>query len=95
MACTIRPAATADRDWIARLLREHWGATIAVSRGQVYDAAALPGVVAATPAGLAGLATYRITGDECELVTLDSLTPGQGIGTALIAAVRAAAVAAG
>ncbi|MGN6562877.1 MAG: GNAT family N-acetyltransferase [Thermomicrobiales bacterium] len=95
MAFIVRPVTAADRDWITQLLRERWGATLIVSRGQVHDAAALPGVVAATPAGLAGLATYRIAGDECELVTLDSLAPGQGIGTGLIAVVRAAAVAAG
>ncbi|HEU5328272.1 MAG TPA: hypothetical protein VFU78_09280 [Thermomicrobiales bacterium] len=48
MAFIVRPVTAADRDWITQLLRERWGATLVVSRGQVHDAAALPGVVAAT-----------------------------------------------
>ena len=36
-----------------------------------------------------------IAGDACEIVTLDSLIEGQGIGTTLIEAVKAAAEAAG
>ena len=44
---------------------------------------------------MAGLVTFHIAGDACEIVTLDSLHPGQGIGTALIEAVKAAAGAAG
>jgi GNAT superfamily N-acetyltransferase len=95
MVFTIRPVTAADHDWAARLLREHWDATIVASRGQVHDATALPGLLAVSAAGPVGLATYRIVANECELVTLDSLAPGQGIGTMLIAAVRAAAVAAG
>ena len=39
--------------------------------------------------------TYTIVGDDCEIVSLDSLRPGAGIGTALIDAVKAAAVESG
>lgn len=41
-----------------------------------------------------GLVTYRIDGYECEIVTLDSLVEGMGIGSALVGAVKAAAVSA-
>ncbi len=41
-----------------------------------------------------GLVTYRLEAGECEIVTIDSLIEGIGIGTALIDAVKAAAVAA-
>lgn len=42
-----------------------------------------------------GLLTYHIDGDACEIVTLDSERSKQGIGTALIEAVKQAAQAAG
>jgi ribosomal protein S18 acetylase RimI-like enzyme len=41
------------------------------------------------------LITYRVEGDVCEIITLNSLVEGRGIGTALVQAVREAAVEAG
>ena len=43
----------------------------------------------------AGLATYLIEGTDCELVTIDALTLGGGIGGALLEAVADTARAAG
>ncbi len=42
-----------------------------------------------------GLLTYRPSGDEWEIVTVDSLREREGIGTALLKAVRNAATSAG
>ena len=42
-----------------------------------------------------GLVTYRIDGDECEIITLNSLIEGIGIGSALLEAVGKAAEASG
>ena len=44
---------------------------------------------------IVGLATYRLQDAECELVSLDSLSEGRGVGTVLIEAVRDVARAAG
>jgi GNAT superfamily N-acetyltransferase len=55
----------------------------------------LPGFVALWEGRRAGLVTYRISGAECEIVTLDSLESGLGIGTALLKAALAAARQAG
>jgi len=44
---------------------------------------------------LIGFACYHIEGDTCELVTLDSMREGIGVGSALIAVVAAAAQSAG
>jgi GNAT superfamily N-acetyltransferase len=82
-----RPALAEDAAWIRSLLRERWGGVEVVSRGRVHRADELPAFVGD------GLATYRIDGDECELVTLDSLAPGAG--TRLLDAVAGAARAAG
>src|SRR5438067_1133767 len=83
-----RPAAIA-------LLVEQWGTTRMVSRGELWDAADLPGFVAWDGDRLVGLATYRIRDGDCELATLNSSAEGIGVGSALIAAVREVAVAAG
>ena len=91
----IRSLSPADCDWVTRHVREHWGAEIVVAHGTLYHPAALPGFVAEMAGEVAGLVTFHIAGDACEIVTLDSLHPDQGIGTALIEAVKAAAGAAG
>jgi ribosomal protein S18 acetylase RimI-like enzyme len=91
----IRSLSPADRDWVARHVAEHWGAEIVVAHGTLYHPAALPGFVAEADGKVAGLVTYHIAGDTCEIVTLDSLSEGRGIGTALIEAVKVAASAAG
>ena len=84
-----------DREWALRLVEEQWGSTKIVTRGRVHDADALPGFVARIEGEPAGLATYRISDDECEVLSLDSVIEGQGVGTALIDAVKDAAVQSG
>ena len=84
-----------ERSWANRLLEEHWGCTKIVTRGRLHDASALPGFVAIRGEGPAGLVTYNIEGGECEIVSLDSLAEGVGIGSALIEAVRRVAVSEG
>jgi len=91
----IRSLSPADCDWVKRHIAEHWGAEIVVAHGTIYHPAALPGFVAEMAGEVAGLVTFHIAGGACEIVTLDSLRPDQGIGTALIEAVKAAADAAG
>jgi ribosomal protein S18 acetylase RimI-like enzyme len=92
---TIVPFGEAQRDWATALLTASWGATVVVSRGQRHDAAQLPGFVALQGGTPVGLATYDIVGDDCELVSLNSIVDGAGIGTALIAPVRDVAISAG
>ncbi|HEX6871446.1 MAG TPA: hypothetical protein VF163_10145, partial [Micromonosporaceae bacterium] len=83
MQPTIVPFAPADRAWARSLLTDGFGAPIVVSRGVVHDATALPGFVARVDGRPAGLATYDVRGDECELVTIN----GPGVGAALLDAV--------
>ena len=70
----------------------HWVSVKVVSRGRLHDADQLPGFIALMDGERVGLATYRIHSDECEIVTLNSLREGIGIGTALIEAVRSVAI---
>ena len=66
-----------------------------ISRGKSHDASKLPGFVAMVDSEEVGLATYRIDGQECELITLDSWRENIGIGTLLIDAVKQKAREAG
>lgn len=83
------------RDWARGILVQTWGATLVVSRGRLHDASKLPGYVAVQGDEPVGLTTYHIVGDDCELVTLNSLRPKLGIGSALVAVVKEKAIKAG
>ena len=91
----MRPSTEADRDWTLELLAAHWGSPVMVTRGNVYRADELHGFIAVHEGKKAGLATYRIDGGQCEIISMNSLAEGRGIGTALLDAVRAAAAEAG
>lgn len=83
----VRAASEDDRAWIERRLQHSWGSTTIVSRGTVHDASQLPALVAVRGDDIVGLATYHVSVGECEVVSLDSLRQGQGIGSALLARV--------
>jgi GNAT superfamily N-acetyltransferase len=87
----IRPIRTEDADWIRQLMREHWAAEFVFVHGTRFQPDQLPGFIAEIGLEKAGLITYSVAGGNCEIVTLDSLVPGKGIGGALIEAVKNAA----
>ena len=91
----VRPLRDDDRPWVAELLEREWGATRVVTRGRLYHADRLPGFVAVCGGSPCGLVTYWRGDGDCEIISLNSLVEGIGVGSALIAAVREAAVAAG
>ena len=91
----LRPLAEGDRDWVERLIVERWGEPIVVGRGGVWHPAELPGFAAFEGDECVGLVTYEIDADACEVVTIDALQEGRGIGTALLQAVVSAAREAG
>ena len=89
------PLSPHDQAPVANFVAERWGAGFVVSRGQVYHPHQLPGFIVRRGGAIVGLATYHLDAGTCQVVTLDSLLPGHGLGTALLQAVRAAALAAG
>jgi GNAT superfamily N-acetyltransferase len=91
MALAVRPLTQHDAPWVRGVIRERWGAPTVVSRGVVSSPERLPGFVAELEDQNVGLLTFRIAGGECEVVTIDALLPGRGVGTALLDAVAEAA----
>src|SRR5215467_9289518 len=89
---TILPINTEDREWVSQFIRKRWGSNRMVSHGVLYYPQDLPGFVALYQSEKVGLVTYHITGTSCEIVTINSIEPSLGVGTALIEAVRDIAI---
>jgi GNAT superfamily N-acetyltransferase len=90
-----RPLEPADREQVAQAIVQFWGEDRMITRGKSFFPSQLPGFAAFQEGEMVGLATYAIQGQECELVTLNSLVPGRGIGRTLIDLVRGQAEQAG
>lgn len=91
----VRLAAPDDREWIRLVLRHRWNGPRIVTRGVVHDADRLPALIAEANGERIGLATFRLAPPECELITLDSMLPARGVGSALLERVADAAREAG
>ncbi len=79
-----------SREQANSFLREHCPFTRPV-RGVTVDMSRLSAAAAWADGKLVGLAAYSIAAGVCEILFLNSNIPGQGIGTELIARVKAAA----
>jgi GNAT superfamily N-acetyltransferase len=84
-----------DKPAITEILKDAWVSTISVSKGKAHDASELPGFMAVQDDEIIGLITYNIKDNECEIVTLNSLFEGIGVGTVLVKAVKQTAIKAG
>jgi RimJ/RimL family protein N-acetyltransferase len=91
----IRSSTILDQEWVKFHTRQHWGDDMVVAHGVIYYPAELPGFIAESADGPTGLATYSISGKECELVSIVAEITGIGIGKALVHAVRQTALEAG
>jgi septum formation protein len=84
---TVRPAVDADRPLISDLVGAEWGLPVVSVLG-LYDPGTLPGIVAEQNGELLGVLTYRVNESDMEVVTLNSLIEGRGIGSVLLAEAR-------
>jgi ribosomal protein S18 acetylase RimI-like enzyme len=87
----VRPLEREDQAWKVDMLERAWGSTCIARFGELIDAAPLLGFVAQDRADRVGLLTYAARDDGVEVMTLDALVEGRGIGTALMDAVLAEA----
>ena len=80
----VRTSETADRAIVESFLDEHGTASVA-RMGELVDARHHPALIAEDDTGvLAGVLTYVVEGDECEILTLHAAEQWRGAGTALI-----------
>lgn len=85
---TIRPIEEKNKEWIKNFLAEQWGSVDIITRGKSHNAADIPGYIAFKGNKPIGLITYVIENNECEIVSLNSLLEGKGIGSQLIEVVK-------
>jgi GNAT superfamily N-acetyltransferase len=85
---TVQSITKNDKEWIARVITRWWGSTDVVTRGKLLSVTTLPGFLAVLKEKPVGVVTYKITGRECEIVTLNSLRNGKGIGARLLDEVK-------
>lgn len=63
----------------------HWGSSEMVISSGVYDCSKLDGVAVVNGEDeIIGLITYIMKDNECEIISLDSIEEGKGIGTSLV-----------
>ncbi|MBN2047036.1 MAG: GNAT family N-acetyltransferase [Anaerolineaceae bacterium] len=80
-----------DRAWVRERSVELWGGDFVVAHGDLFHPADLPGFIAESEQIPIGWITYQIREETCEIITLDSLKEGVGVGSALFDAVEHAA----
>ncbi len=84
MNSVIRPVTVEDRDKVREIMLQEWGSELMIVHQDSFYPHLLPGFVAESNQEWTGLITYEIRGEECEILTLNSFTPRQGIGDVLI-----------
>ena len=73
-----------NRGRINAFIRKQWFTTEMILRGQVVDMTQAEGFFAEEEDEIIGLITYEVSDRILEILSLDSLRPGRGLGTALI-----------
>ncbi|MEU6428899.1 GNAT family N-acetyltransferase [Microbispora sp. NPDC046973] len=92
-AVSVGPAEPADAESVRSILAESWGGPHVAVHGELIDASAQRAFLAKMEGRPVGLLTYRAVSDaEWEIVTLDAVEAGRGVGRALLDGVRAEAV---
>ncbi|MHA1909266.1 MAG: GNAT family N-acetyltransferase [Candidatus Thorarchaeota archaeon] len=81
---SVRSFGDKDRQWARDLWMKSWNADNVVSMGHVHYLIDLKGFVAESNGERVGLLTYQVDDRQLEIVTLDSLMEGVGIGTELV-----------
>jgi GNAT superfamily N-acetyltransferase len=74
---------------------EQRGSAVVARRGELVDALARPAVVAIDAGAVAGVLTYDVVGDSCEILTLHAARQWSGVGSAMVHMVARLAAAAG
>ncbi len=80
----VRQLQKSDNQWALDLWIKMWHDDHVVTLGRIFRLQDLQGFVALSSSERVGLLTYNINDNQLEIVTLDSLMEGVGIGTRLV-----------
>ena len=73
-----------DREEIAEFVERHWHRKMVLTRGRAFYPHKEEGFVERQEGKIVGLLTFRVDGDELEVLTVNSMLEHQGLGTALM-----------
>ncbi|QGM31305.1 GNAT family N-acetyltransferase [Bacillus sp. N3536] len=85
---SIKEITIVNREKVVSFFKEHWGSTEMVISTGVYQCDTLDGFIFEGTNQIIGLVTYVIKDNEMEIISLDSLQEGKGIGSSLIKSVE-------
>lgn len=86
---TVIPIQQLPQNDMLHFFKEHWGSTEMVISSGIYDCSQLDGFAYMDEQNkILGLVTYIIRPEECEIISLDSIVEGRGIGSLLVQAVE-------
>ncbi len=84
MSSNIRRLTSDDAPRLRQFWTEHWSGEFIVTHGVLHHPDEVEGFVVGDENFWDGLITFKILGDDCEVLSLDGLKEGQGIGTMLL-----------
>lgn len=84
----IRPIEGKDRPFVVTSLKNLWGSERMAVRGKLVNISFLDGLLAEEEGRVVCLVTYLIENTDCDITSLNALTPGKGVGTSLIEEVK-------
>lgn len=77
-----------DKDEVSTIVRSIWGDETIIVHNDIFHTLELDGLKAVQGERIIGILHYQVRGQECEILTLASLDPGKGIGSALLSEVE-------
>ncbi len=81
---SIRRLTIDDLSRLRQVWKENWGDEFVVAHGVIYYPDALDGFIALDGTDWIGEITHTFSENECEIVSLDSMREGMGVGTMLL-----------
>ncbi|TDY51282.1 acetyltransferase (GNAT) family protein [Alicyclobacillus sacchari] len=89
------PKSAEDWAWLYDVWIREWGGDTMISKGKVYFLRDVAAVIAIRNGNRVGAATYVQHGNKCELLSINAITEGTGVGSALLRDVEERARTAG
>ena len=85
---SIKEITNENREKVVSFFEEHWGSADMVISTGIYSCDTLDGFIFEESNQILGLVTYVIKENEMEVISLDSLQEGKGIGSSLMKSVE-------